>query len=59
MVYWASPAFGLALSQSFNDAASAAHRKHPERLLGLAMLPMHAPELALKELERCSKLPGI
>jgi len=25
----------------------------------LAMLPMHAPELALKELERCSKLPGI
>jgi len=59
MVYWASPAFGLALSQAFNDAASAAHRKHPERLLGFAMLPMQAPELALKELERCAKLPGI
>jgi aminocarboxymuconate-semialdehyde decarboxylase len=59
MVYWASPAFGLALSQAFNDAASAAHRKHPKRLLGLAMVPMHAPELALKELERASKLPGI
>jgi aminocarboxymuconate-semialdehyde decarboxylase len=59
MVYWASPAFGLALSQAFNDAASAAHRKHPDRLLGLAMLPMHAPDLALKELERCAKLPGI
>src|SRR2546421_9660405 len=59
MVYWASPAFGLALSQAFNDAASAAHRKHPDRLLGLAMLPMQSPDLALKELERASKLPGM
>ena len=59
MVYWATPALGLALSQAFNDAASAAHRKHPQRLVGLAMVPMHAPELALKELERASKLPGI
>jgi aminocarboxymuconate-semialdehyde decarboxylase len=59
MVYWASPALGLALSQAFNDAASAAHKKHPKRLLGLAMVPMHAPELAVKELERASKLPGI
>src|SRR6266850_2745608 len=41
------------------DAASAAHKKHPQRLCGLAMVPMHAPELALKELERASRLPGI
>jgi len=59
MVYWASPAFGLALSQAFNDAASAAHRKHPDRLLGLAMLPMQSPKDALKELERAAKLPGM
>src|SRR3989442_10911228 len=59
MVYWASPSLGLALSQAFNDAASAAHGKHPQRLLGLAMVPMHAPELALRELERASRLPGI
>jgi len=59
MVYWASPAFGLALSQAFNDAASAAHRKHPERLLGLAMLPMQSPAAALEELERAAKLPGM
>jgi aminocarboxymuconate-semialdehyde decarboxylase len=59
MVYWASPAFGLALAQAYNDAASAAHLKHPKRLFGLAMLPMQAPELALKELERAAKLPGI
>src|SRR6202171_2464165 len=59
MVYWASPALALALSQAFNDAASAAHKKHPRRFVGLAMLPMHAPELALKELERAAKLPGM
>src|SRR5437764_1355199 len=59
MVYWASHPLGLALSQAFNDAASAAHRKHPQRLVGLAMLPMQAPDLALRELERAAKLPGI
>src|SRR2546430_3074424 len=59
MVYWASPALGISLSQAFNDAASAAHRKHPKRLFGLAMVPMQAPELAVKELERAAKLPGI
>ena len=59
MVYWASSALGLALSQAFNDAASAAHRKYPQRLLGLAMVPMQAPDLAVRELERASKLPGI
>ena len=59
MVYWASPGLGLALSQAFNDAASAAHQKHPGRLLGFAMVPMQAPEIAVKELERASKLPGM
>ena len=59
MVYWASPAFGLALSQAFNDAAAAAHAKYPDRFFGLAMLPMQDPALALKELERTSKLPGM
>jgi aminocarboxymuconate-semialdehyde decarboxylase len=59
MVYWASAPLGLALSQAFNDAASAAHRRHPQRLVGLAMVPMQAPDLAVRELERASKLPGI
>ena len=59
MVYWASPGLGLALAQAYNDAASAAHRKHPRRFVGLAMLPMQAPDLAVKELERAAKLPGM
>ena len=59
MVYWATPAFGLKLSQAFNDACSALHLKYPERFVGLAMLPMQAPELAVEEAARAAKLPGI
>jgi aminocarboxymuconate-semialdehyde decarboxylase len=59
MVNWASAGFGLALAQAYNDAASAAHQRHPGHFVGLATLPMQAPELALKELERCAKLPGM
>src|SRR6267154_4169233 len=59
MVYWAAPAFGLKLSQAFNDECSALHLKYPERFVGLAMLPMQAPELAVEEAERAAKLPGI
>lgn len=59
MVYWAPPAFGLALSQAYNNSASAAHRKHPGRFVGMTMLPMQAPDLALNELERAAKLPGM
>src|SRR4029450_8976329 len=58
MVYWASSGFEHALAQASNDAASAAHAKHPDRFVGLAMLPMQAPDLALKELERAATLPG-
>ncbi len=59
MVYWASPAFGLALSQAYNDAVSAAHVRHPDRFVGLAMVPMQAPALAVREMERAAKLPGM
>ncbi|MEO8441930.1 MAG: amidohydrolase family protein, partial [Betaproteobacteria bacterium] len=59
MVYWAPPALGLALAQIHNDAASAAHLKYPRRFVGMATLPMQAPQLALRELERASGLPGL
>jgi len=59
MVYWASDSFGLALSQAYNDAASAAHGRHPAQFFGLAVVPMQAPALALQELERAAKLPGM
>src|SRR5438046_8030410 len=47
MVYWASPGFGLALAQAYNDAAAEAHARHPDRLVGHRMLPQQAPDLAL------------
>jgi predicted TIM-barrel fold metal-dependent hydrolase len=59
MVYWAPAPFGLRLAQVFNDACSAAHARHPSRFVGMATLPMQAPELALRELERAAKLPGL
>ncbi len=59
MVYWAPPEFGLKLSQAFNDACAAVHAKYPDRFLGMAMAPMQAPELAVQEIERASKLPGV
>jgi aminocarboxymuconate-semialdehyde decarboxylase len=59
MVYWADDALGRDLCIAFNDALSAAHRKHPSRIYGFATLPMQNPSLALAELERASKLPGI
>ena len=59
MVYWAGPELGLRLSIAYNDACAAAHEAHPDRFLGLATLPMNAPELAVEELARAAGLPGI
>jgi aminocarboxymuconate-semialdehyde decarboxylase len=59
MVYWAQPAFGLAMSQVYNDAMAAAHAKYPKQFVGLAQIPMQDPALALKELERAARLPGM
>jgi len=59
MVYWAPAEFGLALAQCYNDAAAAAHLAHPDRFVGLAMLPMQDPALALQEMDRAARLPGM
>ena len=47
------------IARTFNDAASAAHRAYPHRLIGLATLPVHDPRAAIDELERATSLPGI
>jgi predicted TIM-barrel fold metal-dependent hydrolase len=58
-VYWASPEFGLRLSQAQNNGVSAATVKYPKRFLGTTMLPMQDPKLALQEMDRAAKLPGM
>jgi aminocarboxymuconate-semialdehyde decarboxylase len=59
MVYWADDDLGVQLCMAYNDAISAAHLAHPNRFIGFACLPMQNPKLALEELERAAKLPGV
>lgn len=59
MVYWAGRAAGEKLAAVFNEALAEAHTAHPQRLIGLATLPLHEPDLAVREAERVAKLPGI
>ena len=59
MVYWAQGDLARRLSETYNDALALAHERHPRRLVGLATLPLHEPALALKEVERAAKLPGV
>jgi aminocarboxymuconate-semialdehyde decarboxylase len=59
MVYWAGRQLGAKLAATFNEELARAHELHPRRLVGLAALPMHAPDLAAGEVERAAKLPGV
>jgi aminocarboxymuconate-semialdehyde decarboxylase len=59
MVYWADAQLGLRLSAVYNDALASCHDQHPDRIFGLAMLPMQDPALAVQEAQRAAKLPGI
>ncbi len=57
--YWAKPADALDLSKMLNDHIAEVVAKFPKRFVGLGTLPMQAPELAVKELERCVKELGL
>jgi len=59
MVYWADDDLGVQLCRAYNDAISTAHKAHPKRFIGFACLPMQNPVLALEELNRAAKLPGV
>jgi len=51
--YWAKPDDALDLSRLLNDHVASVVAAHPRRFAGLGTLPMQAPGLAVKELERC------
>lgn len=53
--YWAKPQDALDLSRYLNDHIAGVVAEHPKRFVGLGTLPMQAPDLAVKELERCVK----
>ncbi|MES2591057.1 MAG: amidohydrolase family protein [Bacteroidota bacterium] len=54
--YWAKPNDCLAVSQFLNDHIAEIVERFPKRFVGLGTIPMQAPELAIKELERCKKI---
>jgi aminocarboxymuconate-semialdehyde decarboxylase len=51
-VYWATPERGAELARLVNDSMVEAHTAYPDRFVGCATLPIQAPDLAVKELER-------
>ena len=60
--YWAKPADGHDLSMMLNDHIAGVCSDYPDRFVGLGTLPIQAPGLAIKEVERCTndlKLPGV
>ncbi|MBC7833522.1 MAG: amidohydrolase [Phycisphaerales bacterium] len=57
--YWARAADAHDLSRILNDHLAGVCRDFPRRFVGLGTLPMQAPDLAVKELERCVKQLGL
>ncbi len=54
--YWAQAHHAHTLSQFLNDHIAGIIEAHPTRFVGLGTLPLQAPDLAVKELERCKAI---
>ncbi|MDX1485401.1 MAG: amidohydrolase family protein [Alphaproteobacteria bacterium] len=50
--YWAPARKGLEVAKIFNDRAAEIAGAHPDRFVCLATVPLQAPKLAVRELER-------
>ena len=57
--YWAKPEDGAEVARFLNDHLASVVAGAPQRFLGLGTLPMQAPTLAVRELERCVKTLGL
>jgi aminocarboxymuconate-semialdehyde decarboxylase len=56
--YWLEPAAGLAAARLLNDGIARMVQARPDRLRGMATLPMQDPDAAVTELERVVKEHG-
>lgn len=54
--YWAKAEDALDVSKFLNDHIAGIVEKYPKRFTGLGTIPLQAPDLAIKELERCMKI---
>lgn len=60
--YWARPADAHDLARFLNDHLAGVVAAHPRRFLALGTIPLQAPDLAIRELERCVRelgFPGV
>jgi aminocarboxymuconate-semialdehyde decarboxylase len=57
--YWAKAEDTYDLARLLNDHIAGVAADHPQRFVGLGTLPMQAPELAIRELERCVRELGL
>ena len=60
--YWAKPEHAHDLARLLNDHLASVVQAHPRRFVALGTLPLQAPELAVRELERCVEelgFPGV
>lgn len=57
--YWARPADALDLAKLLNDHIAGLVAACPGRFIGLGTVPMQAPDLAIRELERCVQELGL
>ena len=57
--YWAKPADTLNLSRLLDDHIASVVAARPGRFIGLGTLPLQAPDLAVRELERCVRELGL
>src|SRR5207237_813112 len=59
MVYWADSRLGTRLSRAFNDELAAALAERPDRLAGLATVPLQDVAESIAELERAMEGLGM
>jgi aminocarboxymuconate-semialdehyde decarboxylase len=57
--YWAAPELGRQTSRLINENIARICGDHPDRFVGLATVPLQAPDLAVAELERAVKQLGL
>ena len=57
--YWAAPEESLRMERLANERLAEMVAKAPGRFIGLGSVPLQAPELAAKELERCMTALGL
>jgi aminocarboxymuconate-semialdehyde decarboxylase len=56
--YWLKPEHGIAATRLANDGIAQMVARHPDRLRGMAHLPMQDPDAAIAEMERAVREHG-